>query len=397
MRLVAVFVLVGTLIAAQSDPVGAQIAGDNGPEIHEVSLRDNLIADQESLLNNYRCLFDIDTHVVPGGCTDGKPAQGSTKPVAFTGTPNQRDISIRDMLIANQESLLNAYRCLFDVDTHVVPGGCPGGKPAQTKPEPEPETTPNGTAGPDSPEASQSVIDVSVFYCAAEGRGYNQADLIYETDRMTEVIGGFYSKESSGLSTVRFVPGGIVTPDLDWANSLLDGEREKLSDPNHKGIRSCFSEAEPPGDYEHFLFLVDMIPGAQGAFALLNWNVQSLGESVSIAVVPTVEARYEGRQICSNSGGRPHRVREQPGTIPGGIDATLFTAGADIDCRYISYWHYLYLTAHEIGHSVYGLLHPPGCSIMGRGYTADDKCPEVHLDMAEQNSNMFNDVYIDCD
>ena len=33
------------------------------------------------------------------------------------------EIETRDTLIGNQEALLNTYRCLFDVDTHIVPGG----------------------------------------------------------------------------------------------------------------------------------------------------------------------------------------------------------------------------------------------------------------------------------
>ena len=34
------------------------------------------------------------------------------------------DIAARDALIAQQENLLNEYRCLFNIDTHIVPGGC---------------------------------------------------------------------------------------------------------------------------------------------------------------------------------------------------------------------------------------------------------------------------------
>ncbi|WP_419850126.1 hypothetical protein [Candidatus Poriferisocius sp.] len=41
----------------------------------------------------------------------------------------------RDELIRQQEDLLNSYRCLFDVDTHIVPGGC--------APEPTPAVFPN--------------------------------------------------------------------------------------------------------------------------------------------------------------------------------------------------------------------------------------------------------------
>ena len=35
------------------------------------------------------------------------------------------DIAVRDQLIADQENLLNTYRCLFGVDADVVPGECP--------------------------------------------------------------------------------------------------------------------------------------------------------------------------------------------------------------------------------------------------------------------------------
>ena len=38
-------------------------------------MRDNLVASQENLLNTYRCLFDIDTHIVPNGCSSGSTTQ----------------------------------------------------------------------------------------------------------------------------------------------------------------------------------------------------------------------------------------------------------------------------------------------------------------------------------
>ena len=97
-------------------------------------MRDNLIAQQESLLNTYRCRFNIDTQIVPVGCTDGKPSRGPTEPDAFEGVPTQADIAVRDNLIALQESLLNTYRCRFNIDTQIVPGGCTEGKPASTEP-----------------------------------------------------------------------------------------------------------------------------------------------------------------------------------------------------------------------------------------------------------------------
>lgn len=47
-------------------------------------MRDSLIQQQESLLNTYRCLFDTDTHVVPGGCVDGMPAEQADSDTAPT-------------------------------------------------------------------------------------------------------------------------------------------------------------------------------------------------------------------------------------------------------------------------------------------------------------------------
>ena len=67
--------------------------------------------------------------------------------------PDERDARItelemlvadRDTLIAAQESLLNDYRCLFDIDTQLVPNGCP----EQAQPTPVPTATPTPTASP---------------------------------------------------------------------------------------------------------------------------------------------------------------------------------------------------------------------------------------------------------
>ncbi len=102
----------------------AQTAGD-------IAVRDELVADQEALLNAYRCRFDVDIEQVPGGCADGAPMRPAAGPGGFEGEPDAEDIAVRDRLVADQEALLNAYRCRFDIDTEVVPGGCPD-------PDPEP-------------------------------------------------------------------------------------------------------------------------------------------------------------------------------------------------------------------------------------------------------------------
>ncbi len=105
-------------------PVAAQTADD-------IAARDELIADQEALLNAYRCRFGVDAEQVPGGCADGAPVRPAAGPGGFDGEPDADDIAVRDRLVAAQEALLNAYRCRFDIDTEVVPGGCPD-------PDPEP-------------------------------------------------------------------------------------------------------------------------------------------------------------------------------------------------------------------------------------------------------------------
>ena len=121
----AVVVVAGLLVNISASPgARAQTAIGNPPTGEDIAVRDNLIADQESLLNTYRCLFSVDTHLVLGGCINGHPVLGRTPPGTFPGTPTHQDIAVRDNLIADQESLLNTYRCQFSIDTQIVPGRC---------------------------------------------------------------------------------------------------------------------------------------------------------------------------------------------------------------------------------------------------------------------------------
>lgn len=114
---------------AEEGSAEEDMRGDELPDFgkltrEDIAVRDGLVAEQESLLNVYRCMFGVDTGAVPGGCVNGEPAQGPTRPGVFEGIPTRRDIEVRDQLIANQEALLNVYRCQFNVDTQIVPGGC---------------------------------------------------------------------------------------------------------------------------------------------------------------------------------------------------------------------------------------------------------------------------------
>ena len=97
----------------------------------DVEVRDRLIADQENLLNTYRCRFSVDVHAVPGGC----PNPDAVSPGVAPPSPSQQDIDVRDGLIQSQEALLNVYRCRFGIDTEVVPGGCPERASSQSTPD----------------------------------------------------------------------------------------------------------------------------------------------------------------------------------------------------------------------------------------------------------------------
>lgn len=128
---VALSLVVAAMAAVAVAPgASAQTVGD-------VEARDQLIANQENLLNTYRCLFEVDTEVVPGGC----PNPDTVTPGVSSANPSPQDIEVRDGLIQNQEALLNVYRCRFDVDTEIVPGGCIDGIPAPA-PEPDPVAEP---------------------------------------------------------------------------------------------------------------------------------------------------------------------------------------------------------------------------------------------------------------
>ena len=90
-------VLVAALVVLLVATGGASVAQNDQPTSLDAALqriavledaiaqRDQLVATQEALLNAYRCLFSIDTHIVPGGCpATGTPGNTGTPP---TGTP----------------------------------------------------------------------------------------------------------------------------------------------------------------------------------------------------------------------------------------------------------------------------------------------------------------------
>ena len=159
-RSIALLAAVVAVLAVMLSPVAtAQTQGD-------VEVRDQLIANQENLLNTYRCLFGVDVDVVPGGCQNPDVISPGPAPQ----NPTQGDIDVRDGLIQDQEALLNVYRCQFDVDTQLVPGGC-----ASDSGTDNPSTGVGGTA--------PTVIDVlNTLTVEAEygGSGYVRAEFDHD-------------------------------------------------------------------------------------------------------------------------------------------------------------------------------------------------------------------------
>ena len=91
-RRLAVHLLAAIALLA-TELVWPATAGAQTATHADIVTRDQLIFNQESLLNTYRCRFNIDTLIVSGGCANGVPAEPAPEPDPFAGTPNcQRDL-----------------------------------------------------------------------------------------------------------------------------------------------------------------------------------------------------------------------------------------------------------------------------------------------------------------
>ena len=154
-RLAAVIAVVATVLAIASTASAQSVSQA------EIDQRDQLIAEQEALLNVYRCRFDIDTHLSPGGCVGGAPGLPAEEPQPFTGTPTAQELARRDWVVSAQEALLNVYRCQFDIDTSVVPGGC-GAEATEPTPTPSPRPTPTEENEELSPAEVYALVSPSI-------------------------------------------------------------------------------------------------------------------------------------------------------------------------------------------------------------------------------------------
>ena len=188
--------VVGGLALATAPTASAQT-------VQDIEVRDRLIADQEALLNVYRCMFDVDIQVVPGGCSNGSPIFPPQKPSPFSGNPTAQDIAVRDQLINDQEALLNIYRCQFSIDTEIVPSGC---QDSNVTPEPTPVTTPEnlGPVSPNEEPWSEYVRNVEFatacgFWEGKFGQCHNHPEDTEEVERRWgELYGCEYRLEDRG-------------------------------------------------------------------------------------------------------------------------------------------------------------------------------------------------------
>ena len=190
-------------------------------------------------------------------------------------------------------------------------------------------------------------VDVHVFYCASQSAAYSNADLQRETNALNDSVGTFFESQSSGLIDLNFVPGGVVSPNIEWdqhtVGDLFDGTL--YGEP-------CETEIDKLGHYPQLLILVDLAPGSLDAFASIE------GETV-LAHSATLEARYSSS--CSQ------------------LSPTTRVRDLDTSSTCSVYQRYYYAVGHEIGHTVFDLEHDLDCSIMSYLCVDDSRLGCTHL------------------
>lgn len=145
--------LVLALVLAASSVVVPQAAAASPGSFLDIDGLDKLIVEQEELLHAYRCRFDVDVQLVPGGCRNGMPVRPVESTPPFNGTPTAEDVVQRIRVLESQLSLLNTYRCRFGADVEAVFGGCANLKKLDDVDEPGVVDQPDQ---PDEPASSES-------------------------------------------------------------------------------------------------------------------------------------------------------------------------------------------------------------------------------------------------
>ena len=87
------------------------------------------------------------------------PARPVESPPPFDGTPTVEDVVHRIRVLESQLSLLNAYRCRFEIDMEVVFGGCANRKVLDDVDEPDEHAETDETDAPDQPDEPDEIAD----------------------------------------------------------------------------------------------------------------------------------------------------------------------------------------------------------------------------------------------
>ncbi len=283
----------------------------------DIQVRDQLIANQENLLNTYRCLFGVDVHAVPGGCDDPVTVVAGAAPP----NPTQGDLDVRDGLIQNQEALLNVYRCRFNIDTELVPGGCSESAPVATS-EADPFTIPEGPHGDDT------LISV--------GRGRSCA---------VQIGGGAACWGRNGLLDRYAVAGLQDVVAITTADNPLFGLHACVLHENR--TISCWGTGIVgklgQGD-ENNHYLPVKVPGINDAVAV------SAGGEHTCALHSDGGVSCWGYNSNGQVGDGTKNSRHSPQRIPGLSDVAVIAAGPNNSCAVhrdgdISCWGWSYATA----------------------------------------------------
>ena len=205
---------------------------------------------QENLLNTYRCLFGVDTDVVPSGC----PNPDQAPPGPAPANPTQHDIEVRDALIQSQEALLNVYRCRFDIDTHLVPGGCsqqPDDKP------PTGGTDDTSSIAPPAESAAIGVLNGLTVEAEYEGSGYVRADFEHDRDYLCANAG------TDPYTGINFNPS---TCEVDYIVAAQEAFESGAWAWN-AAQRMAFGN-----DAENLIATRDCVKQSKGAHGLAEWS-----------------------------------------------------------------------------------------------------------------------------
>ena len=193
--------------------------------------------------------------------------------------------------------------------------------------------------------------NVHVFYCAAQSAAYSSADLQREVQALNDNVGSFFSGHSSGLTTLNFVAGGVVTPDIPW-------DQHDMYDLAYGGSPGglygapCASAIDELGSYSQSLVLAGLRPGSLSGFARIQG-------ATGMAASASLEARYSN--TCSPIGAS-ERVRD---------------LSDQHSCSV--YQRYYDVITHEIGHTVFGLDHDFDCSVMSYRCQDNSRLGCTHL------------------